>query len=294
MIKYIINNIDNFVKSKNFNAKTHTTIRSAIFAVSAMKNTFYNFININKIWIIAFFFLINYQVINAYSIQNINNKIYINENGTALVYFDVDFQSNGQEILQIPISSDNIKMKTMLLDSEELNIPVKIENNGVFILSIPLDCTQGTHHLELIYIINNFINWQEAGPGEFKKYEFETYIENPFPTLIDTFSMSIILPEGWNYHKITGSEPIFKKKDPKPPFILSKSDGLSCVSIDRIPMEYRDKIGLEFTFKEEKKSYSIIFISAILIALYLFFFRNLVKNDNKKVKESNNSKVSKI
>lgn len=246
--------------------------------------------NITKILIMSLIFLFNITGIKAYEIHKIDSKVYINKDGSALVNFDMNLQTIESEILQLPIFSDNMIINHIRLDSVEIDLATEIINNGAFCyLEMPINFAQGKHCLQLQYTISNYINWEEAGPGEFKKYEFESYIENSFPTIIDTFNMSIILPKGWNYHKITGSEPVFKKKDPKPPFALSKLKELSCASISRTPMNYREKIGLEFSFKLEKKSNSIIWVSIILIGLYLFLFRNLIENKDQKNEEIDNN-----
>jgi len=237
----------------------------------------------NRLIIIATVLFVNIQLLSGYEIQKMCKKIFLNQDGTASVVMNVKFSTSENEgLLQLPMIFGNVHIDKANFDSNTKELDVKVVNNDVFnYVEIPFQFEGGNHHLKMDYTIKNYLDWKEAGPGEFNKYEFVTSVENTFLTTIDTFSMCTILPEGWNYHKIIGSAPKFKKKDPKPPYTLDQIDGRSCATITRTPMEYRDKVALEFIFKSTKKSYAIIFISVILIGLYLFFFRNLVENKKK-------------
>ena len=240
-------------------------------------NRIYNYI------IIAIFLFVTIQSLSAYEIQKMSNQIYINTDGSADVKVNVNFSTNSNvKILQLPLIFGNININNATFDSATENVNVRVISNNVFkYMEVPLLLESGNHQLTINYRIENYLNWKEAGPGEFNKYEFETSVENTFLTTIDTFNLCTVLPKGWNYHKVTGSAPEFKKKDPKPPYTLNQVDGRFCATISRTPMGYRDKVALEFIFKNTKKSYAIVYIGIILIGLYLFFFRNLVENKKK-------------
>ena len=250
---------------------------------------------LNKLLIISIVLIVNIQLLSGYEIQKMCKKIFLNQDGSASVNVNVEFSTNEDTgILQLPLIFGDVKINNATFESGVSNLEVNVVNNSVFnYMELPYNLNTGDHYLKIDYTIINYLDWEEAGPGEFRRYEFATSVENTFPTTIDTFVICTVLPEGWNYHKIIGSAPGFGKKDPKPPYTLDQIDGRFCATISRTPMEYRDKVALEFIFKSTKKSYTIVFVGLIFIGLYLFFFRNLIDNSQKTSKidkVENNSK----
>ncbi len=225
------------------------------------------------------------SIANAQQIQNIDESINIEEDGSAYIRLKLDLQiMNDSTHIQIPAVFGNPFTINGLLDADQSVIEVFQKNTENYsYLVIDKQLPIGHHFVIIEYILPDFLDWSAIGPGEFSTYKFSIDLDNPFLVQIDTFNLTVSLPHGWNYHKIIASNPVFENKDPQPPHqLFTNSDGLASISISRTNMRFKDSIGLTFLFKSSSKSILIIVIAVILAGLYMIIFRDLISNRNKK------------
>lgn len=179
--------------------------------------------------------------------------------------------------LKLACAFDNINSISVVLQPGDLALPVShLFENGTPALHVTQEISPGEYTLHLDVYVDNFLDWDAAGPGEFGTYEWEMMYENNQPVSIDSSRLTVVLPEGWNFHRVLDSAPEFKRKDPKPPYVFLKADNLSAVTIVKAPLDYRDELGLKFAFKHERKGSILIVIGVLVALLYLYFFRDLI------------------
>ena len=239
-----------------------------------------NTIKMNKLKIMTavLLFTILPSLLSALEIHKVDRNVMLGTDHYAQISLNINFTTNSSDdLLNLPMTYSDIELISATLNGKNVRSDIEIKTGVINSLQLQLNEKEGKQELLLVYMANNAINWEEAGPGEFASYEYSTEIENPFITTIDTFKLAVILPDGWSYHKILSSYPEFKKKDPQPPYKLNYTEeGKSCLCVTRTPMEYRDKVGFEFVFKEKSKTKLLIFIGILLAIAYMYFFRELI------------------
>jgi len=223
--------------------------------------------------------------VDAQQIKLIDKDVKINDDGSANITLQLNLGiESTSSLIKIPALQGNPIEINSQLDNNQADLVINQNNEENYsYLAIDSQLPIGEHSILIEYILSEFIDWADAGPGEFKAYEFGIKLDNPFPTQIDTFNLMVSLPKGWNYHKIVESNPIFEDKDPQPPYKLYKTDdGRANVTISRIDMKFKDSIGMTFLFKSTSKSIFIIIGAVILAALYMIVFRDLISKINEK------------
>lgn len=215
---------------------------------------------------------------DAQQIHSINQQIKLAENGSADVHLIVSFSGNDSlGSFQVPFGFNEVTGLEAYLDHPGQAVDVQLVMDRTSpVLKFHLNPGSEPHKLYVNSKVEHFLDWEAAGPQEFKTYSWKVVYTNTLPTRIDSCSLNVLLPSGWNYHRILSSEPEFKRKDPEPPFTLFLVNGRANVSISRKSMEYLDRITLEFAFKNEQKPTILITVGVLLIALYLYYFRNLI------------------
>lgn len=210
----------------------------------------------------------------------------IAESGDAGVHVLVSFTSyDTLQSVQLACAFDRVSDIRATLNDEntELSVIHMLRHDVPFIL-VEGAILPGDHVVSIEVWVDDFLDWDAAGPEEFGTYEWEMTYENNQPISIDNSSLTIKLPEGWNFHRVTNSAPEFKKKDPKPPYTFSKIGDQASVTISRAPLNYRDQLGVEFTFKQEKKGSVLIYVGLVIALLYLYYFKDLILKHRSKDK----------
>jgi len=202
----------------------------------------------------------------------------IAESGDAEVHVLVSFTSHDTlESLQLACAFDAVSDIRATLQSDDSELPViHMLQHDVPYIQVKTPILPGNHVISLEVVVDDFLDWDAAGPEEFGTYEWEMTYENNQPISIDSSSLTVKLPEGWNFHRIINSAPEFKKKDPKPPYTFSRIGDQASVTISRDPLNYRDELGVEFTFKQEKKGSVLIYVGLVIALLYLYYFKDLI------------------
>jgi len=195
------------------------------------------------------------------------------------------------------------KITASTLDSGQLEIPwmfpnaqdLKATNNNRFAETeiVPRD---GVHILvfknvapgeyQIDFIVPEFIDWEKAGPEEFKAFEWRYELRNSIPKAIENYSMEIVLPKGWNYHRVMGSMPPMKPKDTYPPYLFHKDEnGLAHLVLNSSNLNLGDACWIDFSFKQSHSSTMLVVIGIILSILYLWFYRNILFESQKVARE---------
>ena len=223
----------------------------------------------------------------AQQFSRMEQVVKIDESGAATV--DVQVQLSTADSLstfQLGCAFSEVASIRAMLQPGDTSIPIAhlLENEVPYIQG-SVQIPPGDYTLLIEAYVDEFLDWEDAGPEEFETYEWDLMYENTQPRSIDHSSLTIILPKGWNFHRVLDSAPPFKKKDPKPPYTFSRDGDLASVTISRAPLNYRDQLGLTFAFKQERKGSTIVAVGVVIALLYLFFFRDLIlkhysKHDN--------------
>ena len=233
----------------------------------------------------------------AQQIDVLEQTVSISEDGSAQLTYQMSFSlSDSLSTIQIPAGYENMEITSVSLDDIDITDQTAIiidRSSPVFEINFP-DPISGDHTINVITRMLDFLNWSEAGPEEFKTYNWEVNYTNTLPAYIGRCDLTVILPDGWNFHRITGSDPKFKKKEPKPPYVFSMVEDRASVSISRTPMNYMEGVGIEFAFKNEQKPNVLIWVGLLLSFLYLYYFRHLIsRRDVESTIDTNNDKESK-
>ncbi|MBC8192912.1 MAG: hypothetical protein ISR87_14975 [Candidatus Marinimicrobia bacterium] len=237
------------------------------------------------------------STIAAQDINRIDQSISINEDGSA--EFKMDIQvifADSSQSLNIPSEYVEMSQPVVLLDGGEIGTTATLtydRTSPVFEIQFE-QALLGAHVITLNSEITEYLNWEEAGPAEFKTFNWEVVYTNSIPMTIEACALTVILPDGWNYHRVNGSEPEFKNKDPKPPYTFTQIGGRASVSISRSQMKYMERVAIEFAFKNEQKPHLLIWVGLLLSIPYLYYFRHLVlRKDAEPTIKINNDKESK-
>ncbi len=220
--------------------------------------------------------------------SRMDQTVDIKDSGAAEIHVQLNFSTlDTLSFLQLACAFDEFNEISATLQPGEMIVPVvHFKTHEVPFLQMSKTIQPGDYTLQIEAQVDAFLDWDAAGPEEFGTYEWEMVYENNQPMSIDSSSLTVKLPEGWNFHRVLRSAPEFKKKDPKPPYTFSKVGDQASVTISRVPLHYRDQLGVEFTFKQEKRGSILIYVGLVIALLYLYFFRDLIlkhrsKNKNK-------------
>ncbi len=237
---------------------------------------------------LSFLIIFALSNVDAQQIKLIDEDVKINDDGSANIKLQLDVKiENASSMIKIPSLQGNPIAINSQLDNNLSDLVINQKNDENYsYFEIYNQLPIGEHSIVIEYVLPEFMDWEVAGPGEFLAYEFGIKLDNPFTTQIDTFNLTISLPKGWNYHKIIDSNPIFRDKDPQPPYkLFNTDDGRAYANISRTDMKFKDSIGLTFLFKSTSKSIFIIIVAVILAVLYMIFFRDLIINNRNDIDE---------
>ncbi len=246
-------------------------------------------------WVLVLSLWVSY--LTGQEIRSIDQVIAIDIDGSASLSMDINFNAlDSVSSLLIPAGWTNLELESFELNGIASGADVNIvldRTSPTYEIKFSKPMI-GTHKLNLAARIANFLDWDAAGPEEFKTYNWEVSYMNTLPQIIDQCELTILLPLGWNYHNITDSEPKFKKEQPKPPYIFNLANNRASVSISRSPMKYMESVGIDFAFKNEQKPGVLIWVGLLLCIIYLYYFRHLLLGrDAEPSIDTNNHKESK-
>jgi hypothetical protein len=218
-------------------------------------------------------------------ISNYEETIRLTENGDTQVSVEILISSCKDSVVEIPLNFAQI---------QNLNTNIEYVEKSLKDETIPLDyyktsassfirfnCGHNIREeliLKMDFLAPEYVKFEELGPGEFDSYIWNYRFKNLSRFTIENYNAKIILPKGYNYHKVTESIPKFTKKNPTPPYKFETIGEDNQIIISSNNLYFGDNVFIDFIFKSNQKSYWILVVGGIFIALYLFFFRDVWKN----------------
>lgn len=225
-------------------------------------------------------------------ILSCDEEIVLRTNGSAAVTVLINvaegvtgiasFPSMFGEVDSIHATPPSVTVERVLLDEEEGRWALNIHPNGAT-------------SVQLTYDVANAIVWEDAGPSEFSSYTWGYRFQNWSGSIIESYSLGIALPQGWNYHRVLSSTPKMEDEDTFPPYVFNKDqDGNGHVTIRSKMLRLGDDCGIEFIFKPKLAASPMIAVGILAGMLYLFFFRSLLTKANDLTREENMKKKETI
>jgi len=221
-------------------------------------------------------------------ISNYEEIIQLTENGDTQVSVEILISSCKDSVVEIPLNfaqiqnlNTNLEYVEKSLKDETISLDYYKTSASSF---IRFNCGQNIREkliLKIEFLAPGYVKFDELGPGEFDAYNWNYRFTNLSQFKIENYNARIVLPNGYNYHKVTGSIPKFTKKNPTPPYKFETIEEENQIIISSVNLNFGDNVFIDFIFKSNQKSYWIFVVSGILIALYLFFFRDIWKNAQK-------------
>ncbi len=218
-------------------------------------------------------------------ISDYEETIQLSELGDAYVTIIILISSCKDSVINFPLNFEQIKNLNTQLEyadhgSRTGTKPVYYNSIGTKSI-IKIDCRQNMGKnliLKMNFLAPGYINFEEAGPGEFDSYNWSYRFKNLSQFKIENYNAKIILPDEYNYHSVTESLPKFTKKNPTPPYTFDKIDNANQLTMNASSLSFGDNVFVSFVFKANHKSIWIIIIGGIISLLYLIIFRDIRKN----------------
>lgn len=237
--------------------------------------------------------IIGFASLNVWGadIHTLKQTVLIEADGSAILEMSVSIDSQDSlSSIAIPAGFEDVVIKSVNLDEETELSDVSISlDRGTPVYSLRfVPAVVGEHTITIRSDVADFLDWNSAGPEEFKTYNWEVVYTNTLANEIQNCTLTVLLPAGWNFHRITNSDPKFKKKEPRPPYQFSMIGDRASVTINKQPLEYMGSVAIEFAFKNEQKPNILIWIGLLLCTSYLYYFRHLILR--KDVPESSDTK----
>jgi len=222
-------------------------------------------------------------------ISNYKETLRLTDTGDTHISVEILISSYPDSVIEIPLNFDRIKnlntsLEYMDKSFEDEAIPVQYyKTSANSFVRFDYAQTKGKElSLKMDFLTPKYVKFDELGPGEFDSYNWSYRFTNLSQFNIKKYSTRIILPIGYNFHKVTESSPKFTKKNPAPPYKFETIEEENQLTISASNLYFGDIVFIDFIFKSSHKSIWIILGGGILIALYLFFFREVWKNAQKK------------
>lgn len=205
------------------------------------------------------------------------------------------FFENGRAEVKITIITDSInnfisvplnksRAEDIKSPSENLNIRQQISDDSINYISI--ERNQGIFSagdtIQINFVIEKFPDFENEIISDFGNRTFAYNFRNLTGFRIDFYKCELILPENYTVNKIVDIKPQLKDTATYEQVKLRQTDGKNLIELRAQKLKKYDVTSVKFRYKSQNKSY--IFLAGIIIAgiLYLLFFRNILKKDNKK------------
>lgn len=219
-----------------------------------------------------------------------NERLAIQEDGSAQVTTALIVTDSSAELLAYPMMFGKQEGLQVLPESVSHEYQLVDEENDRWVLSLT---APGVDTVTLSYTVPNVLNWDEAGPFQFNSYKWGYSFSNWSNSTIDIYQMDILLPQGWNYHRVLKSMPEMDEKETFPPYNFLKDENrdahLLLIGED---LKLGDECSVSFVFKPVTASTSMIMIGIVLCILYLWYFRFLLVKAKQIETDENQAKAN--
>jgi len=221
-------------------------------------------------------------------ISTYEETVRLTEKGDTHISLEILISSYQDSVVEIPINFAQIQNLNANLEYVKKSLKDETIPNDYYKTStgsfIRFNCGHNIGEeliLKMDFLAPGYVKFDELGPGEFDAYNWNYRFTNLSQFKIENYNARIVLPNGYNYHKVTGSIPKFTKKNPTPPYRFETIEEENQIIISSSNLNFGDNVFIDFIFKSNQKSYWIFVVGGILIAIYLFFFRDIWKNAQK-------------
>lgn len=212
-------------------------------------------------------------------IKNFTEKIYPDESGNVKIKLEISLKSDSNRIFlpfNYPNNTKLVKLGENLIRADIVNI------DGVkYIEMVSKNKFDSSQTYSVFLDADKYFDY-EKNRSEFGNYNFSYKFINTRSKVIDTYKVYFFLPAKYVVTSITETIPKVKSSNPDFPFELGRIEGLNYVMLKNHKMSIGESSFIKFRFKEEKKSMLLFTVLILIAGAYLVFFRDLIKNKNKK------------
>jgi hypothetical protein len=153
-----------------------------------------------------------------------------------------------------------------------------VENKGNHFLALDLPgAGVNPPKIEISFQVENYFE-NSGSPAPFGNKELGYRFVNVTFERIGKFSAELILPAGYVFNAINSFSPKPKKSGTALPYTISRQNKKNIGGIAVENVKLGDEIALNCTFKNSKKSLTLLFALIALAVAYLIFFRDILKN----------------
>jgi hypothetical protein len=135
----------------------------------------------------------------------------------------------------------------------------------------------GAGTIEVTYAVDSYF---PAGgrPGPFGNRKLDYRFVSVSFAAIERFSAALVLPEGWVFNAIGRFVPAPEKEGMVAPFAIARAGGRLAGRIELSGLGLGDEVALSCTIRSGRRSLWLLFALAILAAVWLVFFRDVLGN----------------
>lgn len=226
---------------------------------------------------------------NIYSqkIDRFFESIDFNGEGNDFVVYELLASENDSDSLLLPLNFPSSKksiISTLLIISKNDTISgIKSEivnRNGIEFINIDFDSIYSNFRLIVKFSVESFFRFSDEKISDYGNYSVKRVFQNTTFSGIKNFHSELVLPEGFNVTSITETLPKQKSEETDVPYELSKVNNRTTILMKSSNLKLGDNVMINFRFKESEKSFLLMILLLIIAALYLYSFRDLVKNNN--------------
>lgn len=214
-------------------------------------------------------------------ISSLSEKIFIAKDGSARVQSKIDVADlKGAQALELPMNykkPGDVSAYCMNAGQKrQVQCSLTEKGSASYLILNTADLDKTAMPLFVEFNVPAFMKWSDAGPKQYELYEGKYSFENLSPHLIEKYSMELVLPEGWAFHKVLKSEPAVDKNSPKMPYRFFVNDKLSHLTLDSKDMKFGRSASVKYSFKAVSKSPVTLIVVSIVGLVYLVVFRDLL------------------
>lgn len=235
---------------------------------------------IKKIIIVLAVVIIPINSCYAISVDTLKERIVINSKGDAEIFVNTTIDSAKVFIVKLPWNFSQKVKKITTVQGFYANLISKQGNKYLLVKSI--DSTLFSHIYAKVEV-EKFFDFDNAKMKDFGNFTIDYRFMNTTLDKIIYYQAEIILPEGFNVTSVDESFPEQTESNPDIPCKINREENLNKVVLHSSNLKMGTNAFVQFRFKEENKSYTLLIVLLLIAGLYLVFFKDIIKTkDNSK------------
>ncbi len=150
---------------------------------------------------------------------------------------------------------------------------------GTSIVRVSLGSFSETiNEIKVEYIASGAFAPAQALKSDYGNVDVKYQFVQLHPAMISSFSAEIVLPSGLQLKAVDEFSPKAKKDDPNEPYVLRQTpDGRKTVRIELGKVVFGQRVSMKWRQYRKDGQYGLFTGLLLAAALYLYFFRDLVK-----------------